>query len=429
MNPQCQRWVELADLEALGEALPSEAVAFRRAHEATCADCAREAALWRATVVQPHDEALDEVEVENIVALAAAARVRHVAAARRWKGAFFAIGAAACAAAATLAWFSGRSTQQSVTQGGAQALRTAPGASALSNQAHTQTGVVAAESAESSAEPHCLDVVAGATVCLGRGAALGRRALTGSERELEVTRGHVVVSLAPQPAGTSFSLSTSSGKVTAVGTIFSVEVRADGSTVARVVEGKVMTRAASEGTAQPLQAGRALRLGEQQPRLLAAGEREADLALLSLSEADQPGVAGPSSSAREARPGADHAAPRDMLDHARSLRASGNFRGAVEVYRKIHAANPASPSGRAALVSLGELLLTLHDARGALNAFDTYLAGGGALAQEAGFGRARALRALNRPAEERRAIERFLAAHPEAPQSRVLRARLAAMPK
>jgi tetratricopeptide (TPR) repeat protein len=170
-------------------------------------------------------------------------------------------------------------------------------------------------------------------------------------------------------------------------------------------------------------------LGEQQQRVLSAEEREADLALLSLSEASQPVVAGQSSSAKVVGPGADQAAPRDMLEYARSLRASGDFRRAVEVYRKIHAANPASPSGRAALVSLGELLLTLHDPQGALNAFDSYLAGGGALAQEASYGRARALRALNRPAEERRAIERFLAAHPEAPQSRVLRARLAAIQK
>jgi hypothetical protein len=71
--------------------------------------------------------------------------------------------------------------------------------------------------------------------------------------------------------------------------------------------------------------------------------------------------------------------------------------------------------------------LTLRDPRGALNAFDSYLAGGGPLAQEAMFGRVRALRALNRPAEERLAIERFLAAYPEAPQRHVLRARLSAI--
>jgi hypothetical protein len=62
-----------------------------------------------------------------------------------------------------------------------------------------------------------------------------------------------------------------------------------------------------------------------------------------------------------------------------------------------------------------------------LSAFDSYLARGGALTQEALFGRARALRTLNRPAEERAAIDRFLAAYPTAPQSRVLRARLASM--
>jgi tetratricopeptide (TPR) repeat protein len=118
-----------------------------------------------------------------------------------------------------------------------------------------------------------------------------------------------------------------------------------------------------------------------------------------------------------------------MLEYARSLRASGDFRRAADVYRKIHAANPQSPSGRAALVSLGELLLSLGDAQGALTAFDTYLAGAGALAQEASYGRVRALRALRRPAEEQRAIERFLAAYPDAPQGRVLRSRLAAIQK
>jgi tetratricopeptide (TPR) repeat protein len=116
-----------------------------------------------------------------------------------------------------------------------------------------------------------------------------------------------------------------------------------------------------------------------------------------------------------------------MLEYARSLRASGDFRRAADVYRRIHAAAPQSPSGRAALVSLGELLLSLNDAHGALRAFDSYLVSGGSLAQEALFGRARALRTLNRPAEERAAIERFLAAYPNAPQSRVLRSRLAAM--
>jgi hypothetical protein len=79
-------------------------------------------------------------------------------------------------------------------------------------------------------------------------------------------------------------------------------------------------------------------------------------------------------------------------------------------------------------VSLGELSLSsLNDPLAALAAFDSYLARGGALSQEAAFGRIRALRALRRTPEERTAIERFVARYPNVPQSRVLRERLNAL--
>jgi tetratricopeptide (TPR) repeat protein len=272
-------------------------------------------------------------------------------------------------------------------------------------------------------------VVPGATVCFARGAAIASRALEGPDRALQLARGRAVVSLLPQPPGTSFSLTTASGKVTAVGTIFSVEVRADGATIARVIEGHVLARAGETDVAHSLVAGQAFRFGEQQPTLLSDQERDVDLALLSLSGSTAPDPSTESSGPKVGDVGGAPVAPKDMLGYARSLRASGDFQRAAQVYRRIHAANPQSPSGQAALVSLGELLLSLNDSKGALSAFDSYLARGGALTQEALFGRARALRTLNRPAEERAAIDRFLAAYPNAPQSRVLRARLASMKK
>lgn len=427
LSLDCRRWAKLADLEAAGESVPSEGRDFMRAHEATCTECAREAVVWRGMRAGEDNAAPHDAEVESILALAAAARQRRASAARRWSEALV-VGVALSAAAAAILWFGGRLTTERPSERDRQAQRTAP-VTSLPGRTPTPGGAGLARAIESSTEPHCSEIVPGATVCLEPGSALGRRALSGPQRELEVVRGRVVVSLAPQPPGTSFSLTTTSGKVTAVGTIFSVDVSADGSTVARVVEGKVISLAGTESTAQPIHAGQALRLGEQQPRALSAPEREADLALLSLSGPIQRSVSPDSSVAKPGGSGGGGAAPADMLEYARSLRARGDLARAAEVYRKIHAASPASASGRAALVSLGELLLTLHDPRGALNAFDSYLAGGGALAQEAMFGRARALRALNRPSEERLAIERFLAAYPEAPQRRVLRARLSAIQK
>jgi ferric-dicitrate binding protein FerR (iron transport regulator) len=421
MSLDCRRWIELADREAAGEALLTEEQAFQRAHVASCAECAREAAVWRALKV-PVADAPQAEELERIMMLATAERARRsvIALARRRKNLTLAGVALACAAALGLWWNAERAPggNQRVARG------TVTSGAAL-HRVPAPSSALAVGGVESDAPPHCSEVIPGATVCFARGAAIVGRALAGPERALELARGRAVVSLLPQPPGTSFSLTTASGKVTAVGTIFSVEVQPDGATIARVIEGHVLVR--SGGTEVALVAGQALRLGEQQPTLLSDQERDLDLALLSLSGSTERDPSTASNGPKVGDLGGAPAAPTDMLGYARSLRASGDFRRAAEVYRQIHAANPQSPSGRAALVSLGELLLSRNDAKGALSAFDSYLARGGALTQEALFGRARALRTLNRPAEERAAIDRFLAAYPTAPQSRVLRARLASM--
>jgi hypothetical protein len=84
---------------------------------------------------------------------------------------------------------------------------------------------------------------------------------------------------------------------------------------------------------------------------------------------------------------------------------------AAALYRAVYAGGPRTPEGRAALVSLGELLLSdLGDPNGALAAFDEYLSRrGGDLTRRAAYGRIRALRALGRDADERAAAHVFLA--------------------
>jgi ferric-dicitrate binding protein FerR (iron transport regulator) len=424
MNSDCRRWAELADLDALGEPLAPDQRAFQRAHEASCADCAREARAWRSLAVREDESSVEQHEVESILSLAATARARRPSPLRHSKSAMvFVVGALACAAAILL-WLGKRPAHGPQSAGEPRALGTLASV-AQQRQSPPPAPVPSPRPVESDEAPHCSQVVPGATVCLARGAALARRALSGPHRELEVAKGRAVVSLEPQPPGTSFSLTTASGKVTAVGTIFSVDVGADGTTVARVVEGKVVIRVGPADISYPVQAGQAFRFGDSHPTPLSDADRDLDLGLLSMANESE--RVAPATG--KARPAGEQPRARDTLEYARSLRASGDFRRAADVYRKIHAENPQSPSGRAALVSLGELLLTLHDPQGALGAFDSYLVGGGALAQEAAFGRVRALRALNRPAEEQRAIQRFLATYPDTPQSRILRARLAAIQK
>jgi tetratricopeptide (TPR) repeat protein len=264
--------------------------------------------------------------------------------------------------------------------------------------------------------------------CIAAGTEITRRNLDSPERFLELARGHVVVSLEPQPAGTSFSIVTAEGRVTAIGTVFSVESRERDTTVARVLEGKVAVRDDGSSTPRPLRAGESLRLGTPKASAISAHERERDLSLL---PADiRAALAGDSAATPPASSAASTpaATPEALLEQALALRAQGQFRRAAEVYRRVHAASPASAAGGTALVSLGELSLSsLRDPRGALAAFDSYLSRGGALSQEAAYGRVRALRALGRTAEERSATERFLAQYPGAPQSRILRERLATL--
>jgi hypothetical protein len=99
---------------------------------------------------------------------------------------------------------------------------------------------------------------------------------------------------------------------------------------------------------------------------------------------------------------------------------------AAALYRAVYAGGPRTPEGRAALVSLGELLLSdLGDPNGALAAFDEYLSRrGGDLTRRAAYGRVRALRALGRDAEERAAAHVFLARYRSGPDADAVRSAL-----
>ena len=118
---------------------------------------------------------------------------------------------------------------------------------------------------------------------------------------------------------------------------------------------------------------------------------------------------------------------RELLVRARKLRAAKDYRAAAATYRELIQKYPTSAEARASLVSLGLILLgPLNNPRTALRLFDRYLrlTRRGVLAQEAFYGRARALRALGRKAEEIRTIKEFLRRYPSALQADQARGRL-----
>ncbi|MCP4677804.1 MAG: tetratricopeptide repeat protein [Deltaproteobacteria bacterium] len=139
------------------------------------------------------------------------------------------------------------------------------------------------------------------------------------------------------------------------------------------------------------------------------------------------------SSARESstrESSARESSAQALLSKAQSLRAERDWVGAARIYRKLIKKFPGSDETRASLVSFGEIQLKkLGKPSSALKQFNRYLstAGNGPLAQEALFGKARALRKLDRTSEEKTTLESFLARFPSAIQAREARERLAAI--
>ncbi|MCP4604661.1 MAG: PEGA domain-containing protein [Proteobacteria bacterium] len=105
----------------------------------------------------------------------------------------------------------------------------------------------------------------------------------------------------------------------------------------------------------------------------------------------------------------------EMLVQAQSLRGGRDWSGAAKAYKQIIRTFQASPEARTARVPLGVIQLNhLNQPARALKNFNAYLStsANGALAPEAAYGRAAALRALGRTTQETHALENFINNYP-----------------
>lgn len=435
MTKSCAHWMELSDRQLLGEELSPRELEFLRSHEFDCSQCSREAAMFRELRPAPLHVVPSEAEIQRVLRQANLdgfdeATVREpqappvVKRSKRWLAAGAAV---ALAAASVLLFLRARHTQP---------LASAAAAAATSTL-RTSNATPPARAKEDS----CGTIVEGIVLCLAAGTEIGQVQLNPPQRFVELKRGRAIASLAPQPKGSSFSIVTDAGDVTAVGTIFSVEVDAQRQVVARVTRGKVVVHGKRPGSDQALLAGQKVQLGESAASGLPLDEGARDLDLVARWSAlggDRVAHAEPEPAAEEGKApeliessAAGAQAPsKDELAAARQLRARGQFARAAALYRSIYTRSPHSETGRAALVSLASLQLSsLGDLRGALASFDAYLAGGsGALRQQAEYGRIRALHSLGRSAEELEASRKFIARYPNAPETRLLRASIAMKP-
>lgn len=421
----CAKWIELADREAIGELLLPREVSELRAHEAECQACSQEAAAFRSLSTGPLEAVPTEAQVEQILRAAAVSPPANLPAlrpARPARGRAVLAATLTCVAAAAATWLVVHvrqgSTAHAPEYAKAPALeaRTAPPTLGAAPAPAPATEAWATADA-----PSCRVFLGDITVCLDAHSEARTDKLVGARAQLELARGHAVASLPTRSPGSSFAIASAAGTVTAIGTIFSVEVGAPGPTIAHVLRGEVAVQAIGEVAARRLRAGESTGLeAESAVTPLTADERRRDLALLPSQDASSEKQAGKIDRAKAG------AGEEDPFARARLLRGRGQFAQAAAIYESIHSANPQSASGRAALLGLAELRLSdLHDAAGALRAFDAYLAGGqSALSREAAYGRIRALRALGKSEQERAAIEAFVRAYPSGPEADSLRQRL-----
>ena len=103
----------------------------------------------------------------------------------------------------------------------------------------------------------------------------------------------------------------------------------------------------------------------------------------------------------------------DIYRGANDARRAGKSHDAILGYQRLQRDYPGSAEAHASRVSLGGLLLKNGSSSAALAQFDAYLASdGGRLAAEALFGRAQALRALGRSADEAQNLQRLVKNYP-----------------
>jgi hypothetical protein len=113
-----------------------------------------------------------------------------------------------------------------------------------------------------------------------------------------------------------------------------------------------------------------------------------------------------------------------LFGEANKKRLAGDTAGAIALYELLAERHSGSAEADLAELSLGKLMLATGDAAGALLHFRLAQASGGALGSEALWGETQALKTLGRSSDERAALERLLAEHPDGAYAKAARKRL-----
>ncbi len=464
MTGDYERWLDVADREAVGDALSESERAFLASFAETDPRASAELGLWEefSSLGSSSDELGNRRLADAAVRAVAESRRAPVKASRSW-WVWSPIGVLAAAAAVAL--FASRPKPVTPVASGvveyvAAGARVA--GRSVANGAHVAMGA----EIDAVGGPVCVAMEPRIHACLAGGARLRLSKLGAGERHVDLLEGSVAVALFPLPPGQRFSVVANGTWSTAVGTAFTVTLEPGGTVETIVHEGRVAV--GRERGADVVQAHKIGLVANGSVSITpledhARTETPEWAALATVAQrsiealplpAETPPPAAPKvepspddapstvSSARSHKPSpgkgrADTLAPvaapitpsaEELLAVARQALREQRWSDAASAYRRIVISLPASPEAHTVLVPLARLEIErLDQPATALNDLDAYLVASGPLDVEARLAQVAAYRKLGDAKQEARAIDEFLAAHPQSLEAGALQKRRAAL--
>lgn len=471
---KCDLATRIDSMSRAGQPVDAEDLSSARSHREKCPDCRLDQAVLDSIAADGSSGALSELDdiaerrlVDNVLARSCLVGVEPaldrvpIHTSQRARNRWLAISASAIAVAATVAlvavWqlrsgpirepanaLRSRSTVESPIDG-ARLIVLAGDVRFGSAPARDGEAVVVGRAVETRNGRAVLSLPGGIALSIARDARLKVRSGEKKGLEVELDRGEILVSVEPEGQRSPFKVVTKHGAIEVKGTVFSVTA-CDDSVVVRMHRGEVVI---TQKSASPrrLGNGKAAALGAE-PRswslspaeTVSARRRYAVLEGLGLVKeglgppaasldihadaADETVEPAGSPSFTGVGPDRSRVPSRAQIKReAQSHQWAGNWKAAARSWHKLISHYPGSAEAHTALVSLGQLEIEkLGRPARARRHFQKYLsrAGGGPLAQEALFGKARAFRALKDSEQEKKTLERFLERFPfaiQAPQA------------
>jgi hypothetical protein len=465
-----ERWVELSDRDAIGETLSDDDRVFLRDYVTGDSLAAAESDLWES--MRSSWPVVDDAEGDRLLADRAVRAVRDAARGGvissrgrivRWA----AVGLAAAAAFAVFGLRSQKPAEVAMASPQATIEYVASGVRVSGSMVAKGAKVGLGSEIEAVGGAACIALEPTIHACLPAGSTARVVALGGANRRLELIRGRVATALFPLPQGEHFSVVSGVTTSMAVGTAFTVERLADGTSRTVVHEGKVAvsngadTRVITahriglsvgsavtedrvtdhsvtetqDWVALAIVSGRSIESPFETPSVVAplpstasvhaAGRATPAAPVARVTEAVRPAVEALPATSGDVAVASESAA--SYLSMARQSLRDQRWADAASAYRSLVEKFPGSPEAHTVLVPLAKLELDrLSQPAAALAHLDAY-AQGGSLAVEAALTRIRAYRSLGREADEARAIDTFLAEHPNSLDAPALRTRRSAL--